>query len=69
WLFLDNQAKVTIGKKIIKAKKGTEIFIPKKTLHRIEALNKPVRVLEISLGEFKESDIVRLDDVYGRIKS
>jgi mannose-6-phosphate isomerase len=27
-----------------------------------------VRVLEISFGEFDEDDIVRLDDVYGRVE-
>jgi mannose-6-phosphate isomerase len=26
-----------------------------------------VRILEISFGEFDEEDIVRLDDVYGRV--
>jgi mannose-6-phosphate isomerase len=26
-----------------------------------------VRVLEISFGEFDEGDIVRLEDVYGRV--
>ena len=66
WLFLDGPAKVTIGKKIIKAKKGDEIFIPKKTLHRIEALSKPVHVLEIAFGKFRENDIIRIEDIYGR---
>jgi mannose-1-phosphate guanylyltransferase/mannose-6-phosphate isomerase len=27
----------------------------------------PVRILEVSFGEFDEDDIVRLEDVYGRI--
>jgi mannose-6-phosphate isomerase-like protein (cupin superfamily) len=66
WRFLDNPAKVTLGKKTIKAKKGDEFLIPIKTNHRIEAYNKPVRVLEISLGIFNEKDIVRLEDKYGR---
>jgi mannose-6-phosphate isomerase len=26
-----------------------------------------VRILEVSFGEFDEDDIVRLEDVYGRI--
>lgn len=65
--FLDNPAKVTIGKKTIKVKKGQEIIIPRKTKHRIEALNKHVSFLEISFGKFKEEDIVRLEDDYGRV--
>ena len=67
WKFLDNPAKVNLGKKIIRVKKGDEILIPVKTLHRIEAYSKPVRVLEISFGQFNEKDIVRIEDAYGRV--
>lgn len=66
WKFLDNPAKLTIGKKTLRVKKGDEIIIPVKTNHRIEAYFKPVRVLEISLGKFDEKDIRRTEDVYGR---
>ncbi|MDO8508283.1 MAG: phosphomannose isomerase type II C-terminal cupin domain [Nanoarchaeota archaeon] len=68
WHFLDNPAKVTIGKKTIKVKKGSELMIPRKTLHTVEALNKPVKLLEIAYGDFNETDIVRLEDKYGRVK-
>jgi mannose-6-phosphate isomerase len=27
----------------------------------------PVRILEVSFGEFDEDDIIRLEDIYGRI--
>ena len=66
WRFLDNPAKVTIGKKTLKLKKGDEIIIPKKTNHRIEAYSKTVNVLEIAFGKFDEKDIIRLEDKYGR---
>ena len=66
WLFLDNPAKVTVGKKTFRVKGGEEVFIPMKTLHRIEAYKKPVRVLEISLKKFDEKDIVRVEDDFGR---
>ncbi len=66
WKFLDNPAKVTVGKKHFRVKKGDSVSVPKKTLHRIEALNKPVRVLEIASGKFDEKDIVRIQDDYGR---
>lgn len=68
WRFLDNPAKVTIGKKTIRVKKGQEVVIPKKTLHTVEAFNKPVRFLEIAFGNFDEDDIVRIKDIYGRVK-
>ncbi|MBU0760236.1 MAG: phosphomannose isomerase type II C-terminal cupin domain [Nanoarchaeota archaeon] len=67
WKILDNPAKVTIGKKTFRAKCGDEFFIPKKTLHRVEALSKTVQVLEISFGKFDEKDIVRKEDDYGRV--
>ena len=66
WKFLDNPAKVTLGKKTIRVKKGDEILIPVKTNHRIEAYSKPVKVLEISFGKFDEKDIKRIEDAYGR---
>lgn len=66
WHFLDNPAKVTIGNKIIKVKKGDEIMVRKNQKHRIEAIGKPVSVLEISFGKFDENDIRRLEDKYGR---
>lgn len=67
WRFLDNPAKVTIGKKTIKVKKDDEVIILKNTLHSVEALNKPVRFLEIAFGNFNEDDIVRIEDKYGRV--
>lgn len=67
WRFLDNPAKVTLGKRTIRVKKDQEIIVPKKTLHRVEALGKPVRFLEIAIGKFKENDIVRIEDKYGRV--
>jgi hypothetical protein len=38
-------------------------------VHRLSAANAPVRVLEVSFGEFDEHDIVRLEDAYGRTGS
>ena len=48
---------------------GDEVIVPKKVLHRIEALSKQVNVLEISVGKFDEKDIKRKDDIYGRLIS
>jgi len=66
WKFLDNPAKVTLGKKIFKVKKGDEVKVPKGTAHRIEAYSKTVNVLEISFGDFEEHDEIRLQDDFGR---
>jgi mannose-6-phosphate isomerase-like protein (cupin superfamily) len=64
WYFFD-KATVQLGKKKINVKKGDTIKIRKKQLHRIIAKNK-VKVLEISLGNFQEKDIKRIEDKYGR---
>jgi mannose-6-phosphate isomerase len=66
WRFLDNPAKVTIGMKTRKMKKGDEVIVRTGQLHRIQALSKPVNVLEVSFGRFDEKDIVRVEDDFGR---
>jgi len=66
WHFLDNPAKVTIGNKTIRVKKGDKIIIPKNTKHRVESLSKKATFLEIAFGKFNESDIKRLKDDFGR---
>jgi mannose-6-phosphate isomerase-like protein (cupin superfamily) len=66
WYFLDNPAKVTIGNKSFKVKGGESISIPKNTKHRVEGLSKTARFMEIAFGNFKESDIKRLEDDFGR---
>ncbi len=50
-------------KKIIKP--GDKLFISKTIIHRLEATTN-MRILEISFGEFRESDIKRIEDDYGR---
>jgi len=68
WKILKGSSLITIGEKIVKDKKrGVNFFIPKKKPHRITAQRNTVEVLEISFGEFKEKDIVRIKDKYGRI--
>jgi hypothetical protein len=46
-----------------------KLFIPRETVHRLSSADGggPVRILEVSFGHFDEEDIVRLDDVYGRL--
>lgn len=68
WYFLDD-AFGEIGNKKLKIKQGSIVKVPKRKVHRIMAGKNKVRVLEISLGEFKEGDEIRLKDAYGRIKS
>ena len=65
WYFLDD-AFVQLGNRKKRVKQGSLIKVPRKKVHRIIADKKKVRFLEISFGEFKEGDEVRLRDDYGR---
>ena len=51
-------------------KPNETIFIPVKSIHRIEnPYKKPVKIIEAQLGSIlKETDIVRYQDIYGRVK-
>lgn len=67
WIVLDDGACVELGEQISYPVSEERLFIPRGTVHRLSAEGtRPVRILEISFGEFDEDDIVRLDDVYGR---
>jgi len=67
WVVLDRGLEVTVGDKVWRPKKNEEIFIPKRTPHRLRCRGRePGRVMEIWLGNSEESDIVRLHDEYGR---
>ena len=70
WYLISGKVRVTIGKnkKDLKGqilKKDDSVFIPKKSLHRAEGLTFS-KILEISFGKFKEDDIIRYNDRYGR---
>ena len=68
WVVLDPGARVELGGEVVEPGAGEELYIPRGTVHRLSATgDEPVRILEVSFGEFEEGDIVRLDDVYGRV--
>lgn len=66
WYVLSGTPRVTVGKRTVTAKPGSEFLIRQKVEHRIEAGRTPVVILEIAFGSFDETDIVRLEDKYGR---
>jgi mannose-6-phosphate isomerase len=68
WVVLDPGAKVELGDEVLYPTPGEKLYIPRETVHRLSCVGEqPVRILEVSFGEFNEDDIVRLEDVYGRI--
>jgi mannose-1-phosphate guanylyltransferase/mannose-6-phosphate isomerase len=70
WTVVEGSPKITLGKKIFFKKINERIFIPKGSIHRIENVsNKPVKIIEAQLGTLlNETDIVRYEDAYGRVK-
>ncbi len=60
---------ITINKNKFIKKITESVFIPQGSIHRIEnTYKKPVKILEIQTGSIlKETDIVRYQDIYGRV--
>ena len=68
WVVLDEGARIQLGEDVFEPEVGEELFIRRGTVHRLSSAGEgEVRILEISFGEFDEEDIVRLQDVYGRV--
>ncbi len=69
WVVTAGNPKITLNKKFFFTKPSETIFIPQGAVHRIENPNqKPVKIMEAQLGKIlKETDIVRYEDVYGRV--
>ena len=68
WVIMSGNGTVEVGDISEPIKPGRHYLIPINTKHRITAGSEAVVLLEISLGDFDEKDIVRLDDRYGRTK-
>ncbi len=70
WLIFEGKPEITLEKKIIKPAINDLIFIPKGSVHRIKNnFKKSVKIIEAQIGKIlKETDIIRLEDIYGRIK-
>jgi len=70
WLITHGKPKITINNEKFFKKKNDSVFIPAGSIHRIENYyKKPVKIIEIQTGSIlKESDIVRYQDIYGRIR-
>ncbi len=70
WLIFEGRPEIIIGTKIIKPNLNDLVFIPKGSVHRIRnRFKQPVKIIEAQIGKIlKETDIIRLEDIYGRIK-
>ncbi len=70
WVVTQGKPKITLNKRYFTMKPDETIFIPLGSIHRIEnPYKKPVKIIEAQVGSIlKETDIVRLQDIYGRVK-
>ena len=69
WTIISGKPKITVNKNKFFKNPNEIVFIPKGAVHRIEnPFNKPAQIFEVQIGQIlKESDIVRYDDIYGRV--
>lgn len=69
WVVLDTGIEIELGEKTLRPEPGEKLYISRGTVHRLSGVGDgPARILEVSFGEFDENDIVRLEDVYGRVE-
>ena len=69
WLITQGVPKITLNKRSFSKKLNETIFIPKGAIHRVQnPYKKTVKIMEAQLGSIlKETDIVRYEDIYGRV--
>jgi mannose-6-phosphate isomerase-like protein (cupin superfamily) len=65
WHVISGSGTITLGDEQLAATAGSQFAISRGTNHRIAASETMV-VLEVSTGTFDETDIVRVEDKYGR---
>ena len=70
WVVVKGTAMVTIGDRETFIHENESAYVPKSTPHRLENPGKvPLEIIEVQNGEYVgEDDIVRVDDVYGRVE-
>tara|TARA_A100001234_G_scaffold214699_1_gene218570 strand:- start:232 stop:1437 length:1206 start_codon:yes stop_codon:yes gene_type:complete len=70
WMITKGKPMITINKKKFYSKQNESVFVPRGAIHRIKNnFKKPVKIIEVQTGPIlKETDIIRFQDVYGRVK-
>ena len=70
WTVVSGIAKVRVGEREFELHRNESTYIPMDTLHRLEnPTGEDLALIEVQCGDyFGEDDIVRLEDIYGRVK-
>jgi mannose-6-phosphate isomerase-like protein (cupin superfamily) len=68
---VNGMATVTNGEQTFTLNKGESTYIPLGITHSLEnQTNKPLEIIEVQSGVYLgEDDIIRFEDMYGRIKN
>lgn len=71
WIVVSGTAKVTRGEEVIMLSENQSTYIPLGTVHRLENPGViDLEMIEVQSGSYLgEDDIVRLEDVYGRLQA
>ena len=71
WVVVSGTAKVTNGEKTFILSENESTYIPVGVIHALENPGKvPLEMIEVQSGSYLgEDDIVRFEDVYGRVTS
>ncbi len=69
WIVIGGTAKVTIGETEQMIHENESVFVPQSTKHRLENSGiLPLEIIEVQNGSYLgEDDIVRFEDMYGRV--
>jgi mannose-6-phosphate isomerase len=69
WIVLDEGALVTVGERTWRPQPNEELWIGVAERHRLAhggTHDRPIRVLEVAFGTWRQDDIERFDDDYAR---
>jgi mannose-6-phosphate isomerase-like protein (cupin superfamily) len=71
WIVVSGAAKVTNGDSVFTLEENESTYIPLGTKHRLEnTQSKVLHLIEVQFGAYLgEDDIVRFEDVYGRLNT
>ena len=69
WVVINGVASVINGEETLTLKEGDSTYIPVDVKHSLEnKTNKPLEIIEVQSGSYLgEDDIVRFEDIYGRL--
>jgi mannose-1-phosphate guanylyltransferase/mannose-6-phosphate isomerase len=71
WVVVQGTAEVTIDARVTIIKENESVYVPLGCVHRLGNPGKiPLELIEVQVGSYlREDDIVRLEDVYNRLRS